>query len=342
MKALQLQAVGKLELVDIPVPQPGDGELLIRTGAAVICTSDINDLRSNPFGTRLPVIMGHEGAGTVVEVGRSVRGFRVGDRIAAHPVHHCGACPNCLAGMKHLCSAMRHFGLNMQGTFAESFVVRADRARVVPDGVAFPTAALAEPVSVCLEALSQARLAERGKLLVIGDGPFGVMIARLAQALPLEKVVIAGHHDFRLRFARGAQAVNTERTGDLTAELLAPTGGRGYDAAILAVGSARAVQEGLALLRAKGRLVVFSAVRPECPVDLFSLHVKELEIVGSCNDDDRLDEAVRMLSDSALGLDDLVTHRFRLGEFRRAFECAEKGREEAMKVAFVFDEGTRR
>ena len=80
MKALQLQAIGRLEMVDVPVPPVPLGHLLVRTGAAVICTSDLNDIRANPFGIRLPVVMGHEGAGTVAQVGRNVEGFQGGDR----------------------------------------------------------------------------------------------------------------------------------------------------------------------------------------------------------------------------------------------------------------------
>jgi threonine dehydrogenase-like Zn-dependent dehydrogenase len=150
MKALRLDSVNELYLVDIEKPMPADDELLVRTGATLICTSDLNDLRKNPFGIALPVVMGHEAAGTVVGMGVRVKGFKPGDRIAAHPVRPCYKCASCREGRAHLCDDMKHFGINMQGTFAEYFVVRHDRARRVPSQVSFETAALAEPVSVCL------------------------------------------------------------------------------------------------------------------------------------------------------------------------------------------------
>jgi len=321
MKALVLQSVGRLELTDIPRPSPSPAQLLVRTEAAVICTSDINDVRRNPFGIRLPMVIGHEAAGTVAAVGRDVCGFSVGDRIATHPVHPCGACDNCRAGMGHLCSAMEHFGLNMQGTFAEYYVVRSDRARIVPSEVEWPVAALAEPVSVCLEALAQACLRAGDRLLVIGDGPFGVLIARLAGRLDLAKVVIAG-------------------LGDAAMPALKAAAGRpaGYDAVIAAAGTAEAVTEGLGLLRPKGRLVLFSAVPGLTPLDLFDLHVRELEMVGACNDQDRFDEAVGLLGEDSLKLGELITHRLPLREYREAFRLAEEGREEAMKVAMMPEE----
>lgn len=336
MKALQLVKAGKVDLVEIAVPDPGEDQLLVRTGIALICTSDLKDIRSNPFGIRLPTVLGHEGAGTVVSVGRKVSGFSPGDRAAAHPVHPCGRCPNCLDGLAHLCSAMGHFGINMQGTFAECFVVRADRARLVPPAVPLSAAALTEPVCVCLEALARARLPERGTLLVIGDGPFGAIIARLAAALPLQKTVIAGRHDFRLSFAGSAQKVNTSRAADIRGELLALTDGRGFDAVVVAVGTPQAARQGLALLKARGRLVVFSAIPGDTPIDLFSVHVRELEVVGACNDEDKLDEALAWLAGPGLGLERLVTHEFPLSRHYEAFELAESRHDQAMKVGFVF------
>lgn len=336
MKALRLEAVNDLRLVEIEAPKPAEDELLVKTGATLICTSDINDLRRNPFGIKLPVVMGHEAAGTVAEVGAKVKGFRPGDRVAAHPVHPCYKCASCREGRAHLCDDMRHFGINMQGTFAQYFVVRHDRARHVPKSVSFETAALAEPVSVCLEALTQARLVPGNRLLVIGDGPFGVMIARLAETADLDEVVVAGHHDFRLSHIGDAVGVNTNKTTDTVAALMNAAHG-GYDAAILAVGSAKGVDTGLEVLKARGRFVVFSAIAGKTPVDLFKVHVKELEIVGSCNDNDMLDSAMEMLADESLDLSSLVTHRFAIADFEKAFALAESGREEAMKVAFTFE-----
>src|SRR5262245_14142587 len=194
MRALQFQGVGKLSLIDAPTPQPGAKELLIRTGAAVICTSDINELRTGIFGAELPITFGHEGAGTVAAVGSNVTGFTVGDRVATHPVHSCGECRSCLGGAAHLCERMRHFGLNMAGTFADFYVVGAERARPVPRNVPFSTAALAEPICVCLQALARARIGRLSRTLIIGDGPFGVLMSWLARMQGLGHVTMTGEH----------------------------------------------------------------------------------------------------------------------------------------------------
>jgi len=335
MKALQLQAVGKLEMIDIDPPAISDDQMLIKTGAAVICTSDLNDIRENPFNVALPVVMGHEGAGTVAKLGKKVRGFRVGDRVATHPVHPCGQCPDCHSGRGHLCPSMLHFGLTLPGTFAEYYLVRADRARKVPADVSFELAALAEPVCVCLQALAQARLTAGDRLLIMGDGPFGVLMAMLVKDLPLAALVIAGHHDFRLAFAPGV-SINTNTQSDPLAAMRARTDNIGYDAVILAVGRSQAVRDGLTLLRPKGRLIVFSPITGQTPIDLFPVSCKELEIIGACNDEDRLDEAVHKLADPSLDLGRLITHRFPIEQYRDAFDVASGGHHEALKVAMTF------
>ena len=337
MKALQFTDIDRLGLIDIPIPEPGPNEVLIRTGTTTICTSDIQDMRENAFGIDLPVVFGHEGAGTIEAVGEDVIRLAVGDRVAAHPVHPCLECETCREGMGHLCPEMKHFGLNMPGTFAEYFVARGDRVRRIPDAVPFTAAALAEPVCVCLEALHQANLAPGGQLLIVGDGPFGLLMARLAPRLGIERVTVSGHHPSRLAYAGSALPVVVPREGDVEPLLREASGGRGYDAIILAVSRREMVNTCLGLLRPTGRLVIFAPMPGETGVDLFQVLLRELEIVGAVNDRNRFDESIAALADPAVGAGELVTHQFTLDDFAAAFETAEHDRANALKVAFTFD-----
>jgi threonine dehydrogenase-like Zn-dependent dehydrogenase len=338
MKALQFQGIGRLGLIEADVPRPGPGELLISTGAAIICTSDVNELRTGVFGAQLPIIFGHEGAGTVAAIGDDVREFAVGDRVAAHPVHSCGSCTNCLAGMAHLCANMRHFGLNMAGTFAEYFVVAAARARKVTREVPFTAAALAEPVSVCLQALAQARIDRNSQLLILGDGPFGILMSMLARSKEIGRIVMTGEQNFRLVFSQAHETINIHSPAaeQLRFDPGSPFAGGPFDAAILAVASPAALQQAIAQLRPKGRLVIFSALNDPTPVDLLAVHLRELEIIGACNDEDRLSEAVARITATPQLFDRIVTHRFVLGEYEQAFALAASGHDRALKVAFTF------
>jgi|SRR5579859_1576790 len=340
MIALQLQGPRQFAVVEVAVPRPAEDQILVRTGATTICTSDLNDLHANPFHIPLPMTMGHEGAGTVAAAGSGVRGFKPGDRVAAHPVHPCGRCPVCLGGLPHLCPNMTHFGLSIPGTMAEYFLVRADRARLLPPETDFTLAALVEPICVCLEALAQARLAPGRRLLILGDGPFGLIMARLAQTMDLAALVVAGWEDFRLGFLRGVRAINTAHDPNAVQTLLAASGAGprdvpGYDAAILAAPSAQAVTDGVGCLKPRGRLVIFASLHGGTPIDLFDVQMRELEIVGSVNDD-HLDEAVRLVVQGRPVFADLVTHRFALDDYRAAFDLADTGQSQAVKVAFVF------
>jgi 2-desacetyl-2-hydroxyethyl bacteriochlorophyllide A dehydrogenase len=336
MKALRLTGPDALNLVEIAVPRVGPTEVLIRTGASTICTSDLIDIHTNPFGIVLPVILGHEGAGTVAAIGETVAGIRVGDLVAAHPVHPCGQCRVCMGGLPHLCPRLRHLGHTMQGTFAEFFVVDADRVRVVPAGTDAALAALAEPVCVCLEALQQARLSSSSTLLIIGDGPFGLIMARLTAMRDIATVVLAGEHDFRLAFARDARTINTAHIAHPVNALLQATDGAGFDAVILAVGSKEAVDTALDVLKPRGRLVLFAAVHGKTPVDLAAVHRKELEILGSCNDSNMLDLAVGLLENDSLALTQLITHRFPVDDYAQAFALAATGQHQAIKIALTF------
>jgi len=339
MKALVLPQLGQVICADVPPPVPAANELLIKTAVSTLCTSDLHDIVANPFGATLPITLGHEGAGTVAAVGAAVTAFRVGDRVVTHPVHPCERCDACQAGMRHLCAALGHFGLNMPGTFAEYYVARQDRARHLPADVPFGVAALFEPICVCLEALAQATLQAGDHLLILGDGPFGLLMARLARELALSKIVIAGHTSFRLAHAGGAQTVNTRDVADPVAALLAANAGRAYDAIILATESKRAVADALAALRRKGRLVIFASLLGDTPVDLMTVQTKELEIVGACNDDERLDDALAYLVAEHEALTTLVTHTFPLEAYQVALDLAATGQERAIKVALQIGEG---
>ena len=336
MKALVLRGMNDLRMEEVEKPYPAPGEVLIRTKAATICTSDLIDFRENPFGIQLPMIMGHEGAGVVERLGDGVTGFEAGDEVTAHPVIPCGRCDSCGRGLGHLCDNMDHLGVYRNGVFAEYFTIRADRVRKKPKGLSFAQSTLMEPVSVCLEALERANVQPGGNVLVVGDGPFGVAIARLCLGKAPNKLIFVGRHEYRLRQVPGAHTINEKAVPDAVGEILRATGGAGVDSAILAVGNARAVDMAMEALRARGTLAVFSGISGKTPVDLFRLHVKELQIHGSCNDMDMLDEALKALQDETMNLKGLITHELPFDQWRQAIDIAQNGKDSALKVSMLF------
>lgn len=336
MQALVLRGKEDLVCREEPVPRPGPGELLIRTKAATICTSDINDIKYNHFGIRTPMIMGHEAAGIVEEIGTGVSGFSAGDEVCTHPVMPCGECGACRGGLSHLCENVEHLGLNRGGAFAQYYVIRADRARKKPQGVSFAAASLVEPISVCLEAIQRGNVPKGGRVLILGDGPFGVICSRLLKGFEAGQVIVTGHHPFRLRMTE-AETLCQNRGEDMEREILRLTEGQGVDTALLCVGSAEAVNTAIAVLRPRGTLSVFSAVEPMPDINLFRVHVKELNVCGSCNDEGLLDQAVKVLESQPADFEAMVTHRLPFSRWREAFRLAVEGKDEALKVSLVFD-----
>ncbi|MBE3072373.1 MAG: alcohol dehydrogenase catalytic domain-containing protein [Acidobacteria bacterium] len=327
MQALQMRGLDNLVMARLPVPAPGPRDVLIRTLAATICTSDLHDLARNPFAITWPRVLGHEAAGRIVAVGKDVRDLAPGIRVAVHPVVPCGECAECGRGFGHLCARMGHLGIDREGAFAEFLAQRADRVRRLTDEVPATVGALLEPVAVCLQAIARAGEVRGRDVLVAGDGPFGNIIARLAVRSGARRVVVMGREPFRLRQIRGAETV-----------LTAPLGA--VDVAILAVSSDEAASACFAALRPRGRLVVFSALPGALALDLMSLHLRELEIVGACNDEERLDDALECLSDPALALHEIVTHALPFERWPEAFALAREGHDRALKIALTFSDAT--
>jgi len=330
MKALVLTSPGELVMRDEPKPEPGRGELLIKTKAATICTSDLIDIKENPFGIVLPVIMGHEGAGVVEKTGDGVTDFKTGDNVTAHPVMHCGKCISCKRGLYHLCDDMEHLGLNRGGAFAEYFVIRADRARKKPDALSFEESTLMEPVCVCIEALNRGNVKENSNVLIIGDGPFGIITAKLCVSRRPKKIILLGRHDYRLSRANSDAneiiTVNEKKYPDAVARITELTNGEGIDSCVVCTANKDAVDIGISALRSRGTLCLFSGPGGKTPVDLFKVHVKELNICGSCNDEGYLDEALELLCDRSLGIGGLsrTASRSAIGEARLTKPKTEK------------------
>lgn len=323
MKALQLEAPDRLVMAEVPVPTIGPDEVLIKTASTTICTSDLHDIKTNPFNITLPNILGHEGAGVVVSCGSAVKEFRPGMRIAAHPVVPCGTCVECLRNLGHLCSNMGHLGIDRFGTFAEYFVQRADRIRQLPDEVSFSVGSLLEPVANCLQAIGRSGDIKGREVLVVGDGPFGNIIARLASRAGASRVLVSGREPFRIGMIPNVEIF------DATADEL-------VDVSILAVSSSDAFKTCFNALRKRGRLVVFSLIETPVEINLFKLHVEELEIVGCCNDEHKIDESLICLSDSSLNLSALITQEIPFENWEEAFDLARNQHNKTLKVALTF------
>ena len=320
-----------------------DGEALIRVAACGICGTDIKKIQHGFVAP--PQIFGHEVAGTVVAVGRGVRRWKVGDRVVSF--HHvpCGRCFYCERRLFSQCPEYKKVGLTAGfdpngGGFAE--YVRAmpwivERGMVaIPDEVTFEEATFVEPVNTCLKAIEKARVAAGETVLVMGQGPIGLllmMLARVAGATVIGSDPMPARRAASLRL--GAAAAFDPAAGHLVDEVRARTDGRGADVVLVAVPLPAALAEGLALARPGGRVLLFAQNDPHMKIEFpaAAVGVEEKEILGSYSAAvDRQDDSARLVFSRTLPVADLVTHRFPLEEFEQALSLAAQPKFDSLKV----------
>lgn len=335
MKAVVWTGENVFELQDVPEPKPDPGQIVVKVEAASICNTDFHyaDFQSQP-----PIIPGHEVAGTIAEMAPDVTGWSIGDPVVLDPVQRCGRCYACTHGISHLCSNTRHLGgQRAGGGWAEYVAVDAANAYRIPEGLSFAAASLAEPAAVCLQSFHRAAFEAGGNVLVLGDGPFGLLHATIARILGAKNIIVAGHHDERLtRIARhsGATVCNTHRE-DVVRFVADRTGGVGVDLAIEATGAGAAPALGIASLRCRGTLVVFSYIWKPEPPDWGTVSMKELNLVGSCRSLECFAPCLQWMAEGRIPADNLIDLKRPLAQVHDAIEELARRKKDLFKAVLL-------
>jgi L-iditol 2-dehydrogenase len=320
MQAVLIRQVGGFELVDLPVPEPGPGEALIRVSVTGLCRTDLKIVRHGHRDLTLPRVPGEEVVGEVVGLGPADEAepdspVAVGDRVYVYPGVWCGACPSCRRGAENLCRQMRIMGFHRDGGFAEYVAAPLQSLIRVPQGLSDGEAVFAEPLSCCLNALELGGVGEGDVLGVWGAGPAGTLLSRAGALRGADVVVIEPDERRRLGDAPG--------TPPHVSAHVAPPGL--VDIAIVAVGAPEAYVEAFDALAPRGRLVVFSGLLPDADHGLHPglnrIHYYEHTVVGAygCSFRHGVD-ALDLLASGRLRVDDLVSHRLPLAELERGLD----------------------
>jgi L-iditol 2-dehydrogenase len=343
MRAAVYRGKSQLALERVPIPEVGDGELLVQVQTCGVCGTDIKKIE---YGlVQPPKIFGHETAGTVVSVGRGVTQFVPGDRVAVH--HHipCRRCFYCRKRLYSQCEFYRRTGTTAGfepagGGFAEyvrvmDWIVKEGTVRI-PDQVTFEEASFLEPLNTCLRALETAQL-ERGEVVaILGQGSIGLL---LLQAASCEGAAVIGLDllETRLEMSRrlGARlALNPDRA-NIEREIGDLTGGRGADLAIVATADPRAVGSAQRLVRRGGRVLLFAQTIPgeTIPVDLSRICVEEKKLIGSYSASIELQaKAAELIFSRTVKVAALVTHRFDLDRVLEGIHVAAHPSQGSLKV----------
>ncbi len=316
-----------VRVVEVEVPTPGPGEILVRTRACGICSGDIMGWYMR---RKAPLVFGHEPAGEVASVAAGVESFRPGDRVFVHHHAPCFACELCARGEFVQCAEWRA-GRLVPGGMAEYFVVPqanvdGDTLRL-PDGVSFTDGSLIEPLACTVKSLRRAGLRGGERVVVIGLGIMGQLHVVLARHAGARQIIGLDRIPFRLERARalGADAVVHVDEQNPVEAVRALTDGALGDAVIVGPGSIEAMQLGLALAGRGATVVLFTASRPEdrLPVEPYDLYFREIRLVPSysCGPNDTRD-ALALIAGGVVRAAQVVTHEFPLAQIADAYRTA--------------------
>lgn len=328
MKAVRIVQPHQVEIAEIPIPTPGEKEILIRVEASGICGTDLHILRGEYMGN-YPVIPGHEFSGTVVETGAGVTRFRVGDRVAVEPNLSCDACEECLNNRQNFCRNWQAVGVTLPGGMAEYVVVPEKAAFAVGDLPA-EQAAFMEPLSCVLHGMENLSPRMGDRLLIIGAGPIGVQLMRVARLQGAAHITMVERNPARLMFAAEAGA-------DRALSSLDDLSPDSFDAVIDATGVPAVLSRTLDYVRPGGKVLWFGVPRSDAAMTLepFKIFRKGLTVMGSFTSKRNSYQAVALLQSGALRVDDLISHRLPLADFLRGCELLEQGAEGVKKVMIL-------
>src|SRR5579863_9500617 len=334
MRAAVYRGINDVRLETVPVPKIGPGELLVRVHTCCICGTDLKKISSGSHSA--PRIFGHETSGVVAAAGEEVARFKAGDRVVVF--HHipCGECYYCRHKTFAQCETYKKVGCTAGfepsgGGFAEyvrvmDWIVEQGTVRI-PDGVSFEQACFLEPVNTCMKGIERLQVSPGETVLVIGQGPIGIMLSVLAKRAGAT-VITSDLYPQRLTISNtfGLTNIIDASRADTVKAVREQTEGRGADAAIVAVGGNSLIRTAMDSVRPGGRVLLFAqTVRGEATIDPAAICVDEKRLLGSYSASVQLQEdSVRFVMSREMDLERLISHRFPLSDSIEALKLAAK------------------
>ncbi|MEM3627566.1 MAG: zinc-binding dehydrogenase [Candidatus Bathyarchaeia archaeon] len=331
MKAARLHRIGeKLSIDNVPVPDLGSRDVLVDVKASGICHTDINYREGvSPVG-KLPIILGHEIAGVIAEVGDKVEAIEKGDRVCVHYVLSCGECRFCITGRENLCEKYQMIGKHVDGGFAEYIKVPARNVLKLPKAISFEQGAIMGcAVSTAFHALKRGRINVGDTVVIYGVGGVGVHAIQLAaKVFGAGRLIAVDVSEEKLKLAQklGADEVINAAEEKPLERIKEMTDGRLADVALEFIGLRNTIEEAISCVGKGGRMLVVGI----CPEDIRvaphrTIIGKEMEIIG-VNDHlkSEMAQLIKLVSSGKINLSDSITHRVQLEEVNRGMEILEK------------------
>jgi threonine 3-dehydrogenase len=338
MRALRKSFPGPgAELVEVPVPEPGPGDVLIRIEAASICGTDLHIYRWDEFASsrmQTPITFGHEMTGRVVRSGPRVEHLPPGTAVSVETHLFCGHCASCRAGRAHICENLRIVGLDAPGGFAEYIVVPAQNAWAVGPGVPHEVASIYEPFGNAVHATfaggGSPEIAT-ATVAVLGCGPIGLFAVGVCRAVGARQVLGVEPNEFRAGLAKqmGADVVIDPTVTDPHEAVREATGGHGAEVVLEMSGHSTAIAQGIRMLAPGGRMSLLGLPDDEVPLELTdNVIFKEARLIGVTGRElfRTWQQTSTLLETGMVDVSPVITHRFSLERFEEAFEVVTSGR----------------
>ncbi len=330
-----MTAPGKIEFREVPVPKPGEGQVLIKIMNIGICGSDIHVYHGEHPFTSYPVTQGHEVSGEVVEIGSNITDFHLGQKVTIEPQVYCSNCYPCRHGKYNLCEELKVMGFQTTGTASHFFAVDASKVTPIPEDMSFEEGAMTEPLAVAVHGVKQVGNVKGLNIVVIGAGPIGNLVAQAAKGMGAAKVMVTDVSDLRLKKARECGidvCVNTREKdfGEAMTEAFGPD-----KADVIYDCAGNNITMGQAIKHArKGSIIVLVAVfAGMATVDLAVANDHELDIKSTMmyRHEDYLD-GISLVKENKVYLKPLISKTFAFKDYLKAYQYIDDNRETTMKV----------
>jgi len=345
MKAAILKAIEDLEIKKVPTPHPSPEEILIRVRACSICGTDIKVYHHGHKHMRFPRVTGHELAGEIVELGRKVNGYKIGERVAVAPAIPCGICFYCRRGMQSMCLNLSAIGYHYDGGFAEFMLIPEDAVHngcvnPIPSNLSLEEAALAEPLACAINGQELSRISLGDTVVVVGGGPLGCIHVQLAGAKGAGKIILIELSPQRIEFIKKftqPDVIINPSLEDSIKRVLEETEGRGADKIIVACPSGRAQEDSLQMVSPRGIVNFFGGLPLDEPFIKFNsnlVHYREFYVVGTHGSAPYHNQlALSLLSQGKVKVKELISHRLPLEKLEEGLHLAES--QKGMKILIM-------
>ncbi|MGQ4668480.1 zinc-dependent alcohol dehydrogenase family protein [Metabacillus halosaccharovorans] len=312
MKAAVLTEKMNLEIQELPLPEPLDHEVIVKVKACGICGTDQHIYHGQPGSAEVqfPIVLGHELSGEIVQIGKNVTQFKIGNRVSIDPNMYCGTCDYCRGNRVHLCDNLQAIGVTRNGGMGEYCAVPAANCYTLPDELSYEEGAMIEPLGCVLHGFNQIKMWPGASVLIIGGGYIGLMMMQVAKMYGASPIVVSEPDSTKHNLAIQLGASETIKPEELESKR------DGFDIVIECVGRKGSMTQAVNMAKKGGTVLLFGVSAPDTKIEVqpFDIFSKELTIKGSFINPHTHDLAISLVQQGKIQIKPLLSHQFSMQE----------------------------